>query len=193
MAASGSAFTGWSGGGCSGTGGCTVTVSSGGTVVTASFATIPNETLRIRYRLYSPTTKEHLYTTDVNEYVALPSCCGWVAEGANHYLWSGPAQNNGFTAVPYYRLYNPYSFQHHWTPDLNEYNFLPSVGWVQEGIDGYIYPGRAERTTPLFRLYLNQAGGLHLWTWDLNERNYLIANAGWVDEGIAGYVIPEGP
>ncbi len=33
-------------------------------------------------------------------------------------------------------------------------------------------------------------GGLHHWTADANEVNYLTGSQGWVSEGIAGYVIP---
>ena len=188
VAATGSTFAGWSGAGCSGTGTCTVTMTAAATV-TASFLPYTG-TLRTRYRLYSPGTFEHLYTTDFNEYSVLPVCCAWVAEGAIYRLFSGAGSYGGVTAVPYYRLYNPFSFQHHWTTDAGEYNFLPSVGWQQEGTDGYILPTQASGLLPLYRLYLNAAGGLHLWTIDVNERNYLVANAGWVDEGIAGYVIP---
>jgi len=51
-------------------------------------------------------------------------------------------------------------------------------------------PSAAPGTAPLYRLYLNAFGGLHLWTTDANERNVLTTTAGWVDEGIAGYVVP---
>jgi hypothetical protein len=146
--------------------------------------------LVLRYRLYSPGTFEHLYTTDLNEYNVLPVCCAWQAEGAIYRVFNGTGSFDGVDAVPYYRLYNPYSHQHHWTTDANEYNVLPSMGFQQEGIDGYILPTAVSGALPLYRLYLNAQGGLHLWTIDANERNYLVANAGWIDEGIAGYVIP---
>ena len=147
--------------------------------------------LATRYRLYSPGTFEHLYTTDLNEYSVLPVCCAWVGEGAIYRIFRGAGGSlNSVAAVPYYRLYNPFSYQHHWTTDANEYAFLPTVGWVQEGIDGYVLPSQATGSVPLYRLYLNAAGGLHLWTIDANERAYLVANSGWIDEGIAGYVVP---
>ena len=150
----------------------------------------PSGSLVIRYRLYSPGTFEHLYTTDFNEYSVLPACCAWQAEGAIYKVFNGPASFGGVPGVPYYRLYNPFSFQHHWTTDANENNVLPTVGWRQEGIDGYILPSAVSGAIPLYRLYLNAQGGLHLWTTDANERNVLVATAGWVDEGIAGYVVP---
>ena len=44
-------------------------------------------------------------------------------------------------AVPLYRLrFGSGLPRQHWTTDLNEYNTLPTRGWVQEGIVGYILP-----------------------------------------------------
>lgn len=179
-------FSRWSGA-CSGTTStCNVTLDSAKSV-TAIFDT---GTLVTRYRLYSDFTKEHLYTTDFNEYSVLPVCCNWIAEGAIYRVFQGAGRYSGVSAVPYYRLYNPSSFQHHWTTDAVEYAFLATVGWTQEGVDGYILPSAATGAMPLYRLYLNAAGGLHLWTVDVGEVNFLVANAGWVSEGIAGYVVP---
>jgi hypothetical protein len=178
----------WSGA-CTGTGLCQVSM-NGATTVTATFAATVTGNLVTRYRLYSPGTFEHLYTTDFNEYSVLPVCCAWQPEGAIYRVFNGPGTFGGVAAVAYYRLYNRFSYQHHWTTDANEYNFLATVGWTQEGIDGYILPSAVTGAIPLYRMYLNAQGGLHLWTVDLNERNYLVANAGWVDEGIAGYVVP---
>jgi Tol biopolymer transport system component len=149
-----------------------------------------NGTLTTRYRLYSETTKEHLYTTDLNEYNTLPVCCNWKAEGSIYQLFLSSGSVAGVNAVPYYRLYNRYSYQHHWTTDANEYNALGAQGWSQEGIDGYVLPAQATGSVPLYRLYLNASGGLHLWTTDANEKNVLTTSAGWKDEGIAGYVMP---
>ena len=147
-------------------------------------------TLITRYRLYSDGTKEHLYTTDFNEYSVLPVCCGWVAEGAIYKLYQSAGSLAGVDAVQYYRLYNPFSYQHHWTTDLNEYNVLGTRGWSKEGVDGYILPTAVTGSVPLYRLYLNAFGGLHLWTTDANEKTVLSTSRGWVDEGVAGYVVP---
>jgi hypothetical protein len=148
-----------------------------------------------RYRVYNPDTLEHLYTTSAFEYAYLsnqvdPSCCGWKPEGPIYMVFSAPVSYGGVAVVPYYRLYNPYSYQHHWTTDEVEYAFLPTYGWKQEGLDGYVLPAQASGSIPLYRLYLNAAGGLHLWTTDSNEVSYLTTNAGWVYEGVSGYVIP---
>jgi uncharacterized protein (DUF1800 family) len=149
-------------------------------------------TLITRYRLYSDVTKEHLYTTDTNEYSVLATR-GWVAEGPIYKLYQGAGSLNGVAAVPFYRLYNQISYQHHWTTDANEYNVLGQGDWIREGIDGYILPSSVSGSMPVYRLYLNAFGGLHLWTTDLNEKNTLTTSRGWVDEGVAGYVVPMPP
>jgi C1A family cysteine protease len=160
------------------------TSSGGGTITPGSIGT-----LITRYRLYSDVTKEHLYTTDTNEYSVL-AIRGWVAEGAIYQLYGGAGSLNGVAAVPFYRLYNPISYQHHWTTDANEYNVLGQGDWLREGVDGYILPFSVVGSMPVYRLYLNAFGGLHLWTTDLNEKSVLSTSRGWVDEGVAGYVVP---
>jgi glucose/arabinose dehydrogenase len=151
--------------------------------------------LAARYRLYNPATLAHLYTTSEVEYAWLsnridPACCGWKPEGPTYRLLAAPDSFGGVAAVPYYRLYNPAAFQHHWTSDPVEYGYLATVGWQQEGIDGYILPAQTPGTFPLHRLYLNAFGGLHLWTTDENERSVLSGQYGWTEEGVAGYVVP---
>jgi len=189
---------GWSGA-CSGVGPCVLTMDAN-KAVTARFAQYAG-TLVTRFRLYSPTTAEHLYTSDQFEYRYLsnqvdPACCGWAPEGAVYQVMAGRAEienvnGDGIVdAVPLYRLYNPFSFQHHWTMDLNEYNTLGSLGWSQEGIAQWVFAAEGAGTVPLYRLFLNSQGGLHLWTTDANERDTLVSSAGWTYEGIAAYVIP---
>ncbi len=38
---------------------------------------------------------------------------------------------------PVYRLFNPYTTDHHYTRDYNEYMVLGNRGWEQEGIGWY--------------------------------------------------------
>jgi hypothetical protein len=192
--AAGSAFSGWTGT-CSGSQTCEVAMDSEQSVTATFTTTTSSGQLTTRYRLYNDGTKEHLYTTNAVEYAYLsnqidPNCCGWTAEGPTYKVPSGPGLYGGVAAVPNYRLYNPFSRQHHWTIDEFEYNYLPSLGWLQEGADSFIAPTQAAGAVPLFRLNLNAFGGLHLWTTDLNEVNYLTATSGWQYEGIAGYVFP---
>jgi hypothetical protein len=43
-------------------------------------------------------------------------------------------------SVPLYRLYHTGVQVHHWTTDGGENAYLQSVGWVGEGIAGYVLP-----------------------------------------------------
>jgi len=142
------------------------------------------------YRLYSPVTFEHLYTSDLNEYTTLATRGGWIQEGMAYYDYSGQATIGGVSDEPLYRLYNPFVRQHLWTTQLNEYNTLATEGWTQEGIAGWVFPSAVAGTAtdPLYRLsYATPA--LHLWTTDLNEYNTLAADDFWTQEGIVCYVL----
>ena len=68
------------------------------------------------YRLNSDITKEHLYTTDYNEY-EVQGNNGWQQEDVAFIV---PTYNG----TDVYRFYTPSTLQHVWTRDLNEYNTL---------------------------------------------------------------------
>ena len=142
-----------------------------------------------QYRLYSPITLEHLYTTDTNEYAVLATR-GWVQEGVAYTMFRDGGSYGSQYAIPLYRMYHGGIQQHHWTPDTNEVMVLAAGGaWSYEGIAGYILPGAGAGSTPLYRLaYFSPA--LHLWTTDLNEKNVLSSQFGWSYEGIVGEVLP---
>ena len=140
-----------------------------------------------RYRLYNPNNYHHHYTIDANEYNVLETL-GWIQEGTSCYFYNGYYVIDAAETVPYYRLYNPNSFEHHWTTDANEYSVLGTLGWIQEGADGYVFADQVSGSEPLYRLY-NPNDGLHHWTMDTNERTVLIGY-GFIDEGIACYVFP---
>jgi len=139
------------------------------------------------FRLYSPVTLEHLFTSDLNEYTTL-GADGWTQEGVAYDDYTGPATVNGITDEPLYRLYNTSIHQHLWTSNPNEYVMLGAAGWTQEGIVGYVFPSAVTATAPnpLYRLS-NTTLALHLWTASQNEYNTL-ATQGWTAEGIIGYV-----
>lgn len=76
-----------------------------------------------------------------------------------------------------YRLYNPITGEHLYTPDANEVQVLYSqYGWGYEGIGWY---SAVNTGAPVYRLY-NPGLGNHLYTTDLNEINVLTTTAGWV-------------
>ena len=102
---------------------------------------------------------------------------GWKNEGV---AWKAPAISDS----PVYRLYNPNTGDHHYTPFEGERDSLVAAGWTYEGIGWYSYE---KKTQTLFRLYNpNAATGSHHYTTDAGERDFLIAN-GWKDEGIGWY------
>ena len=143
---------------------------------------------RARYRLYSDVTKEHLYTTDTNEYGVLTGR-GWVPEGVAHWVLVDATPVGGVTPVPLYRLYHAGIRPAPWTTDANEYAVLATRGWAQEGTDGYVLPSAvAGVTVPLYRLAYAFLP-IHLWTTDANEYAVL-ATRGWIQEGVAAHVLP---
>jgi len=179
-------------------GAISVTVATGRASTGNTFLDAPtgNATTEAVYRLYSPVTLEHLYTTDANEYNTLESYVGtWNGEGQVFSEYSGAGTVGGVADEPYYRLYNPSVLQHLWTTDLNEYTVLATEGWNQEGIVGYVFPatpGSTATTLPTVpgsqALYRLRAPNVHVWTTTLNEYDTL-QTEGWTGEGIIGYVL----
>ena len=145
-----------------------------------------------RYRLYSPVTLEHHFTTDLNEYNTLGTYIGtWQQEGAVGKVLDNPGSFNGVSAVPYYRLYDNSVRWHHWTTDPNEYyTLIQFPWWSAEGVDGYILPTAAPGAIQLYRLLFPGIPGLHHWTIDAYEYSVLTTQYGWIGEGGAGFVIP---
>jgi bacillolysin len=141
----------------------------------------------VQYRLYSDVTKEHLYTTDLNEYTVLGTR-GWTQEGVGYKMLTNGTYG-GVLTTPLFRMYHPGILQHHWTTDSNETLVLTGTpAWFYEAIIGYVVPTQVPGTIPLYRMAL-ESPPIHLWTTDLNEYNTL-ATRGWVKEGIVGYVVP---
>ena len=144
-----------------------------------------------RYRLYSPVTLEHMYTTSLNEYNTLGALAGtWTQEGTVGKVLDNPGSFNAVTATPYYRLYNTTTQWHHWTTDPNEYSTLiPYPNWNAEGVDGFILPTTTAGAEQLYRLTYPPKPGLHHWTIDPVEYSQLITVYGWTGEGGSGFVI----
>ncbi len=81
-----------------------------------------------------------------------------------------------------HRLYNPYSGEHFYTSDDEEFGSVVTAGWTYEGI-GWTAPETSN--TPVYRVY-NPYAGEHHYTMDVAERDSLVSG-GWVDEGIGWY------
>ena len=89
-------------------------------------------------------------------------------------------------AVPMFRLYNRWTYEHFYCSDPAERDKLVSVGWTDEGI-GWYAPSTGD---PVYRLYNQWApGGDHHYTMDLEEYEYLVS-VGWTGEGVGWYSDP---
>jgi uncharacterized repeat protein (TIGR01451 family) len=164
------------------------TLANNTSTVAVAVSTSPAPTAVARYRLYSPVTLEHHFTTNLHEYNVLGTL-GWAQEGSIGKVLDNPGSFNGVAAVPYYRLYCSTTTWHHWTTDANEYyTLLDFPCWNGEGIDGYILPSAASGAIPLHRLVLLGGTGLHHWTTDAHEVNVLMGR-GWATEPGAGFLI----
>ncbi|KFJ00330.1 hypothetical protein BPORC_1110 [Bifidobacterium porcinum] len=85
--------------------------------------------------------------------------------------------SKGISFSNIYRLYNPYSGEHFYTPNLDEAKKIAAVGWQWEGTAWV----SSSDGTPVYRLY-NPFGGIHHYTVNADERDALI-KAGWRAEG----------
>jgi hypothetical protein len=143
-----------------------------------------------QYRVYYGRTNEHLYTADTNEYNTL-GANGWVKEGATYRTFANGGTFGGAYTVPFYRLYNSPTVQHHWTTDANEVTTLAALAdWSYEGIASYVLSGPVSGAVPLHRLVL-PSPLVHLWTIDTNERDTLTRPPStWRYEGIPAWVLP---
>ncbi len=86
------------------------------------------------YRMYSPTSKDHFYTTNYNEYSVTAVKVGYQQEGVLGYIYSSSQAGT----IPIYRMYSPTSTDHFYTTNYNEYSVTAvKVGYQQEGVLGY--------------------------------------------------------
>ena len=87
---------------------------------------------------------------------------------------------SGVEGVDLYRLYNPYTGEHFYTPDAVERASLVSVGWKYEGVGWRAVTSEGK---PVYRLYNHYVdGGDHHYTADENEYDEL-QKLGWLGEG----------
>lgn len=144
---------------------------------------IPSKGSAVMYRLFNPTTNEHLYTQDPAERDNLLNSGEWNNEGHG---WTAPA----VSSFPVYRVFNPNSGEHHYTKDKNEYDTLVNLGWTGEG-KAFFSADDLDSKVTLFRLYNPSApeAAQHHYTVYESERDDLIKD-GWKFEGTAWYGLP---
>lgn len=118
----------------------------------------------------------------VDEYVR-NTISDWTNSGAM--LPEEPASAQRYPSVidPVYRVYNPESTEHFYTPSLEEAKHTIANGWNDEGIAWN--NEKANVGTPLYRVF-NPVAGDHHYTLSKNEVQDLV-KLGWHDEGVAWY------
>ena len=143
------------------------------------------------YRLYNPTTSEHLFTSSKYEYETLVNH-GWQQEGTD-------CETPKTSSVGVYRLYNPalggmMKMSHHYTSDKGEAdNLVANWGWQYDNNGEPIFYSAQDSsgsalsdTLAVHRLY---NGGLsaHHFTLTQDEKTNLETNWGWTSENIGFY------
>lgn len=83
------------------------------------------------YRLYDPTSGDHILTMAAKEKELLVAA-GWNDEGILTH--SDPARR-----YPVYRLFNPNSGEHFYAARESEVHLLEDSGWINEGISFYSF------------------------------------------------------
>uniref|UniRef100_I5AQ28 DUF5648 domain-containing protein n=1 Tax=Eubacterium cellulosolvens (strain ATCC 43171 / JCM 9499 / 6) TaxID=633697 RepID=I5AQ28_EUBC6 len=133
------------------------------------------------YRLYYGPTMEHFYTTSAYERRVLIDKYGWVDEGI---AWKSPkaptTDAEKKTIKPVYRLFNPFTTDHHYTKDANERKTLiDKYGWKDEGIAFY---SNEKGDATVYRLWHpGLITGAHHFTTGKHEYDVLITR-GWIGE-----------
>jgi hypothetical protein len=133
------------------------------------------------YRLYYGPTMEHFYTTSAYERKVLIDKYGWVDEGI---AWKSPkaptTDEEKKTIKPVYRLFNPFTTDHHYTKDANERKTLiDKYGWKDEGVAFY---SNDKGDATVYRLWHpGLITGAHHFTTGKHEYDVLITR-GWIGE-----------
>ena len=139
--------------------------------------------------LPSPKTASQIQGTRPNRHALRQTITALEAQETNtnsSILQDLKTQLNQLAVRPLYRLYNPNSGEHFYTPILNEKETLVSWGWKDEGTDWNEMVN--DQSLPVYRLY-NPNDGDHHYTMDSKERQALI-KLGWINENIAWYADP---
>ncbi|KAH7105007.1 hypothetical protein BKA62DRAFT_669316 [Auriculariales sp. MPI-PUGE-AT-0066] len=132
---------------------------------------------------------DHFYTRSLGEiinaepgYTQEPDCCRLFAD------------NQTSSTVPFYRLWSGDAADHFYTTSEAQRTYALSIGYVDEGVTGWVYPAALCGTVPLYRLYVDTGNGPtkkdHFYTIDAAERDYAVSQYGYTFEGIEAYVFP---
>ncbi|MCB2184790.1 MAG: VCBS repeat-containing protein [Deltaproteobacteria bacterium] len=139
------------------------------------------------YRAYNPYIIYHFFTTSLNQFNNA------VAAGYNNESTCATCRIPFYVANrsvpdsrPIYRLYNLAAGRHYYTSRSQERAVLMSMGWIYEGIEGYIYTVQKPGTSEVYKLY--HESGIHLYTAKKSEMEYILLNiTGWRQDASLGF------
>ena len=145
------------------------------------------------FRLFRPSTGEHLLSTSLAEYNFLQTV-GWSGEGRVGGLMNAPATMSGIEAIPFYRMYRADNGFHFWSTARTEYFVLRDGGTFQpENFIGYMFPesspGVCIPGTKAMRRLSLKGDGRHHYSEALAEYNTLVASGFWNGEGVIGCIL----
>ena len=88
------------------------------------------------YRFFNEVTFDHFYTINENEKNTLAET---LASGKDHYVYEGIAwYAHANSGTPVYRLFNKSTFDHYYTIDVTDRDYMVScMGYIDEGIGWY--------------------------------------------------------
>ncbi len=97
-------------------------------------------------------------------------------------------------AIPWYRIYDPFSKSFLYSADQNEYNTLGARGFTLQGVSGLAMDSPTTvggvSNLPYYRVFVT-SNGSHFWTSDRNEYLTLInQQQAYVGEGVGAFVMP---
>jgi hypothetical protein len=146
------------------------------------------------FRFWSPVLSHHFYTTNESERDGL------ICNLPDTYIYEGeayhtPASASDPNVLPVYRFWSSTLSSHFYTIDPNEKDYVinnyPIEVWEFEGAVFYAYPEgqQPDDAMPVYRFWSGTCGS-HFYTFDEDEKNYIIAsypNFIWAYEGVAWY------
>jgi cysteine-rich repeat protein len=131
------------------------------------------------YRLYSPTTGDHFFTTDVTELNSAINSMGYMLETPVIYVASTQIPGS----VPFYRFVDGTDRFH--TIDPGE---AATVGYTNEGIKAYVSANARIDNVPFYRLSHTSQFLDRFHTTDSSEVTSAVQAAGYTNDGIKAYV-----
>ncbi|THH12951.1 hypothetical protein EW146_g7218 [Bondarzewia mesenterica] len=140
----------------------------------------PSRAIPLR-RGYTPSGKDHFYTTNTEEMRHAVEKLGFNFEGNAAYVFPS---SSSYT-VPLYRMYSQGAVDHFYTTSASEgENAIKHLGYTDEGTAAWVYPKYICGSIPLYRAYSPSAKD-HFYTTSASEHKKAVAELGYSNEGVA--------